>query len=171
MFNRVRAYMLNGIERKDDSKRDFMDAIGLSTYSTSNPTVMSYVSIFESLINQIKLYEQLKIYGKLQEEFINIASHELRTPTQTIIAYSDLLQRPENIPDVTKIESKTLMLNKEKFDLSDLLSTTIDNYRNNIEKKNDDDEGKVRLLYTNVNNEPFLVEQITKEFFNLSLIF
>ena len=177
------------IERKDDSKRDFIDAIGLSTYSTSKPTVMSYVSIFESLINQIKLYEQLKIHGKLQEEFINIASHELRTPTQAIIAYSDLLQRhpekrdemiqaikrnatrlqrlTENILDVTKIESKTLMLYKEKFDLSDLLSTTIDDYRNNIEKKNDDGEGKVRLLYTNVNNEPFLVEADYQRVFQL----
>ena len=35
---------------------------------------------------------QLKVHGKMQEEFINIASHELRTPTQAILAYSDLLQ-------------------------------------------------------------------------------
>ena len=38
------------IEKKDDSKNDFLDAIGLSTYSTSKPTVLSYVSIFESLL-------------------------------------------------------------------------------------------------------------------------
>ncbi|MDQ6722832.1 MAG: HAMP domain-containing histidine kinase [Thermoproteota archaeon] len=167
------------IEKKDDSKMDFIDAIGISTYSTSNPTVMSYVSIFENLINQIKLYEQLKIHGKMQEEFINIASHELRTPTQAIIAYSDLLQHhpekrdemiqaikrnatrlqrlTEDILDVTKIESKTLMLYKEKFDLSDLLSDTIDDFRNKIEK-NDCGVGKVGLLYANIYKEPFLVE-------------
>ena len=70
------------IEKIDDSKEDFIDAIGLATYSTSKPTVLSYISIFESLSNQVKLYEQLKTHGKMQEEFINIASHELRTPTQ-----------------------------------------------------------------------------------------
>ena len=140
---------------------------------------MSYVSVFESLINQIKLYEQLKVHGKMQEEFINIASHELRTPTHAILAYSDLLQHhpekrdeiiqaikrnatrlqrlTEDILDVTKIESKTLNLHKEIFDLTDLLSTTIDDYKNNIEQK-DNGKDKFRLLYTNINNESLFVE-------------
>jgi two-component system, OmpR family, sensor histidine kinase VicK len=166
------------IEKKDDSKLDFIDAIGLSTYSSSKPTVLSYVSIFESLINQVKLYEQLKIHGKMQEEFINVASHELRTPIQVILAFTDLLQHhpekkdkmiqsiqrnalrlqrlAEDILDVTKIESKTLNLHKEKFNLSDLISNIIDDYRNNIDK-NYDGKGKVRFLYTN-GKEPFLVE-------------
>jgi len=165
------------IEKKDDSKEDFIDAIGLATYSTSKSTVLSYVSVFESLINQIKLYEQLKVHGKMQNEFINIASHELRTPTHAILAYSDLLpQHPEkrdeiiqgikrnatrlqklteDILDVTKIESKTLNLHKEIFDLSVLLSTTIDDYKNNLEQKDND---KFRLLYTNINNESLFVE-------------
>lgn len=165
------------IEKKDDSKMDFVEAVGLSTYSTSKPTVLSYVSVFESLINQIKLYDQLKVHGKMQRDFINIASHELRTPTQAILACSDLLQHhpkkrdemieaikrnasrlqrlTEDILDVTKIESKTLSLHKEKFDLTVLLSNTIDDY-----KKNDDDDGKgkIRLLYTNINREPLFVE-------------
>ena len=59
--------------------------------------------------------------------------------------------------DVTKIESNTLHLHKEIFDLSDLLSITIDDYKNNIEK-NDNDEGKIRLLYTNINKESLFVE-------------
>ena len=66
------------IEKVDDSKEDFIDAIGLATYSTSKPTVLSYISIFESLSKQVKLYEQLKTHGKMQEEFINVASHELK---------------------------------------------------------------------------------------------
>jgi two-component system, OmpR family, sensor histidine kinase VicK len=168
------------IEKKDDSKNDFLDAIGLSTYSTSNPTVLSYVSVFESLINQIKLYDQLKVHGKMQEEFINIASHELRTPTQAILAYSDLLQHhpekrdemiqaikrnatrlqklTEDILDATKIESNTLHLHKEIFDLTDLLSITIDDYKNKIEKNDTDGNGKIRLIYTNINKEPLFVE-------------
>ncbi len=49
------------------------------------------------------------------------------------------------------------MIYKEKFDLSDLPSATIDDFRNKIEK-NDGGVGKVGLLYANVHKEPFLVE-------------
>jgi signal transduction histidine kinase len=164
------------IEKVDDSKEDLIVAIGLATYSTSKPTVLSYISIFESLSKQVKLYEQLKTHGKMQEEFINVASHELRTPTQSVLAYSELLRRhPErrdemiqaicrnaerlqrltnDILDVTRIESKTLTLNKEKFSLSDLLSNIVQDYKNNIEKSN----GNVRLLYNQPNKDSFIVE-------------
>lgn len=163
------------IERKDDSKKDFVNAIGLSTYSTSNPTVISYTSIFERLVSQVKLYEQSQTHGKMQEEFINIASHELRTPTQAILTYSDLLQHhpekrdemiqaikrnatrlqklTEDILDVTKIESKALNLHKEKLNLRDLLSTAIEDYGNN-----GNGESKIKLICDNANEELFLVE-------------
>jgi two-component system, OmpR family, sensor histidine kinase VicK len=164
------------IEKTDDSKEDFIDAVGLATYSTSKPTVLSYISIFESLSKQVKLYEQLKTHGRMQEEFINIASHELRTPTQSVLAYSELLRRhPErrdemiqaiyrnaerlqrltnDILDVTKIESQTLKLNREKFNLSGLLSNIVQDYKNNIEKSN----GNVRLLSDESNKGSFIVE-------------
>jgi two-component system, OmpR family, sensor histidine kinase VicK len=81
------------IEKVDDSKQDFIDAVGIATYSNSKPTVLSYVSIFENLWRQSELYqelkesnkqlglayEQLKKHDKIQKEFINIAAHELRT--------------------------------------------------------------------------------------------
>jgi signal transduction histidine kinase len=164
------------IEKTDDSKEDFIDAVGLATYSTSKPTVLSYISIFESLSKQVKLYEQLKTHGRMQGEFINVASHELRTPTQSVLAYSELLRRhPErrdemiqaiyrnaerlqrltnDILDVTKIESKTLTLNKEKFSLNGLLSNIIQDYKDNIKKSN----GNVRLLYDESNKGSFIVE-------------
>jgi two-component system sensor histidine kinase VicK len=164
------------IEKTDDSKKDFTDAVGLATYSTSKPTVLSYISIFDSLSKQVKLYEELKTHGRMQEEFINIASHELRTPTQSVLAYSELLRRhPErrdemiqaiyrnaerlqrltnDILDVTKIESNTLTLNKEKFSLNGLLSNIIQDYKNNIKKSN----GKVRLLSDESNKGSFIVE-------------
>ena len=164
------------IEKTDDSKETFIDAIGLATYSTSQPTILSYVSILENISNQVKLYEQLKTHGKMQDEFINIASHELRTPTQAVLTCSELLRRhPErreemiqaiyrnaerllrltnDILDVTRIEGKTLKLNKEKFNVSDLLSKLIEDYKNNIEKNN----GNVRLSYSESNKEAFLVE-------------
>ena len=84
-------------EKKDDSKEDFVDALGLATYSDSKPTVLSYFSIFESLWKQVALYEQLKVHEKMQQDFINIAAHELRTPIQSIVGYIELLQQDYNL--------------------------------------------------------------------------
>ena len=43
------------IEKVDDSKESFIEAAGLS----SQPTVISYLSIFENFWNQLELYEML----------------------------------------------------------------------------------------------------------------
>jgi signal transduction histidine kinase len=158
------------MELKDDSKMNFDEAIGLSTYSNSKSSVLSYVSIFESLWEQTKLYErlkesdrklaaayeQLKIHDKMQKEFINIAAHELKTPTQAILGFSDLIMRypkkrkelteairrnatrlqrlTNDILDVTKIESRNLKLNIEQLNLYDLISNVAKDYKNQIEK-------------------------------------
>ena len=128
------------IEKVDDSKESFIEAVGLSTYSTSEPTVMSYLSIFENFWNQLELYEKLKEHDKMQKEFINIAAHELRTPTQSILGYAEILEMESegsrqlvnpiirnairlqrltgDILDVTRIESQTLRLHKEEFNLN-----------------------------------------------------
>jgi signal transduction histidine kinase len=112
--------------------------------------------------------EQLKVHDRMQNEFINIAAHELRTPIQPILSLTEVLrskikdtqqvdllsiitrnakrlQRLTNdILDVTKIESQSLKLNKERFNLSDLISSSIiEDYRNHIEK----DNIAVKLLY------------------------
>ena len=59
-----RRYSL-AIELKDDSKLVTAEAIGTTTYSTSKSTVMSYVSMFESLMRLTELYEESQ--AKLQE--------------------------------------------------------------------------------------------------------
>ena len=112
--------------------------------------------------------EQLKMRDKAQQEFINIAAHELRTPIQPIIGLSDVLlhkitdgesrelmdvisrnarrlQRlSQDILDITKIESGLLKLNKERFDLKQLIFSTVDDYRNQIKSSSKN----VRLLYS-----------------------
>jgi signal transduction histidine kinase len=106
--------------------------------------------------------ELLKIRDKAQHEFINVAAHELKTPIQPIVSLSNVLlhkikdgeshelintifrsarrlQRlSQDILDVTRIESGLLNLNKERFDLKEVISCTIDDYRNQIKnaKKN-----------------------------------
>ena len=152
-------------EKTDDTKANFIEAVGLATYSNSKPTVMSYVSIFKNLWKQVYLYEQLKTHDKMQKEFINIASHEMKTPTQAIIGYADLMRKhPEkreemmqalsrnairlqrltnDILDVTRIDSNTLNLHKERFDLDDLIASVVQDYVSYIEKEN----LSVKLLY------------------------
>jgi two-component system sensor histidine kinase VicK len=76
----------------DNSKENFVEATGLATYSTSEPTIMSYTSIFQNFWKQVELYEQLKVHDKMQKEFINIAAHELRTPIQPILSLSGVLR-------------------------------------------------------------------------------
>jgi signal transduction histidine kinase len=164
------------MELKDDSKKKFDEAIGLSTYSNSKAGVLSYVSMFESLWKETQLYEELKTNEKMQKEFINIAAHELRTPTQAILGYAELsqmqdssvtrdealskivknaerLQRlTEDILDVTRIESQTLKLDKRKFDLRDMAASVLDGYRNRIQN------GKnVGLVLLNADKPAFVV--------------
>ena len=52
-------------------------SIGFSIYSNSEPTVLSYASIFEVLYNQSIVFQQLKQDDNIKSEFINVAAHEL----------------------------------------------------------------------------------------------
>jgi signal transduction histidine kinase len=143
---------------------------------------MSYLSIFEGLWRQAKLYEELReanerlqIHDKMQREFINIASHEMKTPTQAILGTSGLLQYyPErkdeligiiqrnakrlqtliaNILDVTRIESQTLKLNKERFNIRDVISSLIEDHKDRTKNSN------IELINkNNNNNNPIFVE-------------
>ena len=93
------------VELKDDTTGSSYEAMGLGAYSNRKATVLSYISIFESVWKQTELYgkvselcEKLKVRDKTQTEFINIAAHELRTPIQPIIGLAEILRsRKEKI--------------------------------------------------------------------------
>jgi two-component system, OmpR family, sensor histidine kinase VicK len=98
-----------------------------------------------------KAHGQLKLHSKAQKEFINVAAHELRTPIQPILGLSQLLlsksgnieqysellsiinrnakrlnRLSDDILDATKIESKSLKLKKEQFDINDIIINAMD---------------------------------------------
>jgi two-component system sensor histidine kinase VicK len=77
------------IETKDDAKGRFEDAVGLATFSNSKPTVMPYVTIFESFWRETDLLEKARESDRIKDEFVNIAAHELRNPISPIIAGGD----------------------------------------------------------------------------------
>src|SRR5918996_4420624 len=90
------------VELKDDSKDNLREAIGLATYSNSKSTVLSYVSIFHTLWKQSELREELINRSTAQQEFINIAAHELRTPIQPILGISDVILHSDILSDSNK---------------------------------------------------------------------
>jgi signal transduction histidine kinase len=62
----------------------------------------------------------------------------------------------QDILDITKIESQSLTLNKEKFNLSQLIGDAVEDYRNQLAKENTD--GKNIKLKITSSNEPLWVE-------------
>ncbi len=159
------------MELRDDLKSTFVEAIGLSTYSNSKAGVLSYVAIFENLWKQSDLYEQLKINDKMQKEFINIAAHELRTPVQPILSLSEILQSDisnnakqqefldaivrnakrlqrltENILDITRIESHSLELRKERFSLNENIINVINDMNKQAVLRNNNNK-TVSILF------------------------
>ena len=157
-------------EVNDDSKDTFSGSLGFATYSNSRSTVLSYVSIFESFWLQTEMYKKIKETERMQKEFINIAAHELRGPIQPILGLTQVvrfkmkdtelqklqdvvirnakrLQRlTDDILDVTKIESNLLHLNKEVFNLNDLIFRIIDDDKSQIDNKD------IKLIYQDSSN-------------------
>jgi two-component system, OmpR family, sensor histidine kinase VicK len=121
---------------------------------------------------RLQEYEKQKEADKMKNEFINIAAHELRTPIQPILGLSQImrstkvnineydefldaiinnakrLQRLANdILDATQIESHLLKLDKKPFNLSEIISDTVQGYKHQIEKDDDDDNNNLKLIY------------------------
>ncbi len=151
-------------ELKNPDAEKFSESVGFMVYSNRKNTVESFKSIFELLWNEHAITEELRRAYRMQKEFINIASHEMKTPTQAIIAYTELLrQHPErrdqmiqaisrnalrlqrltnDILDVTRIESQTLNLNKEQFNLGDLITCIVEDHRRQI----DQNKNNIRIV-------------------------
>jgi signal transduction histidine kinase len=115
-------------------------------------------------------YERLKESDRMKDEFVNIAAHELRTPIQPILGLSEII-RPkvnaedrryvdvimrnakrlqlltEEILDVTKIESQSLKLKKDEFNLNDVIVNCINDLTMNRAFNNNDKEKKQKILY------------------------
>ena len=151
--------------------------------------LQSIIVIKDNLANSneqlVQANERLKAHDKMQNEFINIAAHELRTPIMPIIGYAEILEAEieeelgigkgqggkenndnnnkliaikaiirnarrleltsEFILDITRIETKTLNLNKEEVNINDIILTAMDDLILNIIK--DLKRDKIKLRY------------------------
>jgi two-component system sensor histidine kinase VicK len=190
------------IDVKDDTQENFIEAVGYATYHTSKSRTESYNFIFETIWRQADLHESLReanknllySYQKLEEhdamekEFINIAAHELRTPSQSIIGYSELLKNlPErnkqyeeailrnaerlfslvtNMLNIARIESQTMKLNKTVFDLNVKIQNVINDISQQTGLNNDD---KVKIEFVPIEKVDIIAdkEKIFEVFANL----
>ena len=122
-------------------------------------------------------YEKVKESEKMQKEFLNIAAHELRTPIQPILGLTEamyskindkkqlvileviirnakrLKRLTDNLLDITKIESQSLLLKKEKFNLNILISEVLKDYVN--KQKN---QQKIEIVYDFKHKEDISIE-------------
>ena len=132
---------------------------------------------------KLKEYEKLKEADKMKTEFINVAAHELRTPIQPIIGLGEVLrsrntlnpqeyneyldviirnakrlqQLADDILDVTKIESQSLKLKIERFDLQELVTAIVNEYSQLIIKSNKNVKLEYRLKQEQKNTSSFFV--------------
>ena len=122
-------------------------------------------------------YEKVKESEKMQKEFLNIAAHELRTPIQPILGlteamYSKIIDEKQlvileviirnakrlkrltdNLLDITKIESQSLLLKKEKLNLNILIAEVLKDYVN--KQKN---QQKIEIVYDFKHKEDINIE-------------
>ena len=147
----------------------------VSSYISIFESFWKQTELYEQLEESNK---QLKVHDKMQKEFINIAAHELRTPIQPILGLSEVLQSKindseqrellnivsrnakrlqrltEDILDVTRIESQSLGLEKEKFVLDELVLSIVEEYKKQIEH---DNKSKIKLVYNPIEDNNIIV--------------
>ena len=176
--------LLSGEEKEEgedevETSVEFKNSEIRSVYSNNKSIVNNYGALFDTLLNEKELLkyatkvkdqleisnrhlkksnQKLNVNSELQLEFINLAAHELRTPTQAIVGYIDMIKKyPDDISDnqnylqavvrnanrleklvddlldVTRIESRTMTLVKEMTNLEYLINTVVQDFRIHIE--------------------------------------
>ena len=141
---------------------------GVLSYVAIFENLWRQVELYEQLM---KVHEQLEIHDKMQKEFIGIAAHELRNPIQPILGLAEIVKSKindakqcefldviirnakklkrltEDILDVTKIESQSLDLKKEQFNLNDVITNATNDIMINIDFLKKSQRNKIKLLY------------------------
>jgi two-component system, OmpR family, sensor histidine kinase VicK len=137
-------------DSQDDINEALRSAVYSNTKSAAISYVAIFESLWKQveLINQVNaLCTQLKDQQTDQREFISIAAHELRAPIQPILGLAEVLKSrqevqmekqrellsviirnarrlkelTENILDITRIENKSLELQKESLNIDEIV--------------------------------------------------
>jgi PAS domain S-box-containing protein len=121
-----------------------------------NISFIDQTDIYKTKKDVERANEELKMREQLKNEFIAIASHELRTPIQPLLGYAILAKKGKvsqdaawegilkearrlqqlanDILDVSRIESGSLVYQMEKVSISSLLESVIGSAETNLSK-------------------------------------
>ena len=143
------------LRNHDKIQKDF---INVAAHELRTP-IVPILNLSELLYSNVLLHSNVK--GEQQEKQQN----EMLEMLQIILRNANRLrQLTEDILDVTRIESDTLKLRKEKFNLNDVILNVVDDCRKQIANSN------VKLMY-DLGNSVTLVEadkrRLTQVFSNL----
>ncbi|MGC1134648.1 MAG: HAMP domain-containing sensor histidine kinase [Nitrososphaeraceae archaeon] len=143
-------------QNASQNKDSFYEFIGSATHSNKETTVISYISAFEGLWQQVELYKKVIESANAGSEFISIAAHELRNPIQPILGLAEVLRDKaidfeqkellniitrnarklknlsDNILEVSRAEKNSLQLNIEKININHLILDNLQEYRKYI---------------------------------------
>lgn len=135
---------------------NFESAVGVAVYSKSKATVDTFRALFNLIWDKTIQAEEFKTRERMKDQFIAVASHELRTPIQPILGYALLarkgilsqdaawdkvlrearrLQRLANdILDVSKIDSGNYTYNMGHEKINRLLSSIVDSMQSEVQE-------------------------------------
>jgi signal transduction histidine kinase len=130
------------LKSHDRMQKEF---INVAAHELRTP-IVPILGFSELLYSKIKGRQQQKGQGQQEEE-------EEEEMLETILRNANRLhQLTEDILDVTRIESNTLKLKKERFNLNDVIVDAVEDYREQIAN------GNVKLMYEPGNNNTVVVE-------------
>jgi signal transduction histidine kinase len=140
----VGVYMSNSISKPIAKLTHAADQIGKGNFEVETSVSTNFDEIGMLCNHFGNMKDQLKNKEKMQNEFLSVASHELRTPIQPILSYADmagkgiikpeaalkvimaegkrLLQLANDILDITRIEGGRMRYNVEKVLLNEFIS-------------------------------------------------
>jgi len=147
----IQSELYEQLKIHDKMQKEFIDVAAHELRTPMQPIIglsemlLSRKQLEENTITALT-HDQINNKNKLQKDLLML---------NTIVRNAKRLQRlAEDILDVTRIESQSLKLNIERFNLNDLISTTVQDYKNEIEKT----DSKLKFMYTLKKEDIILVE-------------
>lgn len=144
------------------------------SFNSMVQSIKNYITTQNQLTSELKeLNERLKYKDQLKDQFVYTSAHELRNPIQPILGLSEFMRyrKPdedtelfdiiirnakrlgglsEKILDIQKIENRTLMLEKERFNINEMVRNII----NEIKLK----DNKIEIIFVKPKVDPMIVE-------------
>jgi len=164
----------NFVPIQENKGNDELSLLGQS-FNSMVQSIKNYITKQNQLTSELKeLNERLKYKDQLKDQFVYTSAHELRNPIQPILGLSEFMRYrkadkeetelfdiiirnakrlgglSEKILDIQNIESRTLMLDKERFNINEMLRNIINEIKLN--------ENKIEIIFVEPKVDPVIVE-------------